>query len=181
MATEILVKNGTPIVWADVTDYNPANSGYVQTEQITLAALADGAAREGAKADLLEKRAARFSVRVGIEFDVAPVAGVPVDFYWSASHSAVAGTGNDAGASGTDANYKIGDEAEWLAQCIYLGSLRATADVAPVYQIMTVGEFSPPERYGQVIVHNRGGQALEGDDIEMFVALIPLIDEAQTP
>ena len=54
-----------------------------------------------------------------------------------------------------------------------------TADAATTVQRGTIGEFVPPERYGQPIVVNNGGQAFEGDDIEMYVALIPLIDESQ--
>jgi hypothetical protein len=30
-----------------------------------------------------------------------------------------------------------------------------------------------------IVVKNEGGQAFEGDAVEMFVALIPIIDESQ--
>lgn len=179
MATEILLKNNTAIVWADPADYNSANSGYARTHQITLAALASAAAREGAKADLGATRAARYAMRVFIEVDVAPTAGTTMDFYWCSSISAVAGTGNDAGATGADAVYKGGEEAEWLVQALYVGSLVLTNDAATTVQRAMVGEFCPPERYGFPIVYNGSGQALEGDDIEMCIAVLPLIDESQ--
>ena len=54
-----------------------------------------------------------------------------------------------------------------------------TADAATVVQYATVGEFAPPTRYGQVVVWNESGQAFEGDAVEMFVALVPIIDESQ--
>ena len=50
MANEVLLKSGTPKAWADTTDY--AGDGGTRTHQIDLTSLADGAARQGAKADL---------------------------------------------------------------------------------------------------------------------------------
>jgi len=179
MATEILVKSGTPVVWADTTDYSDTNSGFTRTHQLDLTSLADTKAREGAKADLGATRAARYAVRVGIEFDSAPTAGEAVYFYWSASHSGTAGTGNDGGCTGADVAYKDGEESEWVKQLQLIGVLTVTNDAATTVQYATVGEFCPPERYGQVVVWNEAGQALEGDAVEQFVALIPIVDEAQ--
>ena len=113
MANEVLVKDGTPKVWADTTDYSSTGSGFTRTDQIDLTSLANGAARQGAKGDLGATRAARYSVTVGIEFDVAPTAGVEVEVYWSSSFSATAGTGNAGGASGADAAWQAGSEDEF--------------------------------------------------------------------
>jgi hypothetical protein len=179
MANEILQKTGTPVVFADVTDYVSTLSGFTRTHQLDLTSIANNAARQSNKADLGALRAARYSVEVGIEMDVAPTAGATVEFYWSASHSATDGTGNDGGASGADGAYKAGEEDEWKLQNIPLGNLVLTADAATVVQRQCVGFFEPPNRYGQVIVVNKGGQAFEGDAVEMYVALIPIIDEAQ--
>ena len=179
MATEILVKNGTPIVWADTTDYAAAGSGYSRTHQLDLTGVLTTEAREGAKADLGATRAARYGVRVGMEVDVAPVAGTTIDFYWSASASATAGTGNDGGATGADADYKNGEEAEWVKQLVYLGSLELTADADPVVQRCSLPDFVPSERYGMPVVVSNAGQTLMADADEMYVALIPLIDESQ--
>lgn len=182
MANEVLHKNGTPVVWADTTDYSSAGSGYTRTHQIDLTSLANGAAQQGAKADLGATRARQYFVHVGLEVDAAPTAGVSIHFYWSASASATAGTGNGAGASGADGAYKAGEEVEWLRQAIYLGSLVLTADAATTVQRGCINPdlpFTPPERYGQVIVLNSSGQALEGDAVEMYVALVPIVDEVQ--
>jgi hypothetical protein len=181
MPKEVLVKTGTPIIWADATDWPSGGAHGFGDENyaLDLTSLATTKARQGAKGDLGAVRAERFMVRVGIEFDVAPVIGAVVDVFWSASASPTAGTGNDGGASGADAAYQDGSEAEWLAQLMYLGSLVATADAAPVAQIQTVGIFRPPVRYGMQVVRNATAQAFEGDAVEMFVALIPIIDEIQ--
>lgn len=180
MATEILQKTGTLICFADFAADFGDGHGIAGTEvQLSLATLADAAARQSAKADLGAVRAGQYAVRVGIEMNVAPVAGAAVYFYWSASESVTAGTGNDGGCSGADAAYQAGSEAEWVKQLTLIGVLSLTADADTVIQIATVGRFSPPSRYGQVVVWNEGGQAFEGDDVEMFVALVPIIDESQ--
>lgn len=180
MATEILTKIGTPVVWADLTDYSSAGSGYTRTAQLDLTSIASAAARQGDKVDLGATRAAKFAVHVGIEMDVAPTAGAQVHFYWSSSASGTAGTGNAAGAGGSDAAYKAGEEAEWLAQATYMGSLTLTADAATTVQRACINShFVPPQRYGMPIVFNQGGQAFEGDAVEMYVALVPIVDEFQ--
>jgi len=179
MANEILVKTGTPVCWADTTDYSSTGSGISRTHQLDLTSIADTEAREGAKADLGATRAARYAVLVGIEMDVAPVAGEVVEFYWSSSYHATAGTGNDGGATGADADYKNGDEAEWVKQLTFLGALVLTADADTVIQRACIGTFCPPDRYGMPIVKNEGGQAFEGDAVEAYVALIPITDELQ--
>ena len=180
MATEILTKIGAPIVWADTTDYSSTGSGYTRTDQLALATLATGAAREGTKGDVGATRAAKFAVHVGFELDVAPTAGNVIEVYWSSSASATAGTGNAGGAAGADGAYKAGEEAEWVKQLTFLGALVCTADAATVVQRQCINDaFVPPQRYGMPVVYNRSGQALEGDDVEMYVALVPIIDELQ--
>jgi hypothetical protein len=180
MATEILVKTGTPVVFADTTDFSSTNNGFTRTHQLDLTSIANGAARQSDKADLGATRPAKYAVRVAIEMDVAPTAANEVDFYWSASHSGTAGTGNDGGASGADAAYKAGEEAEWVRQLIPMGSLVLTNDAATTVQYQTINSnFVPPQRYGSVIVYNRSGQAFEGDAVEMYVALVPITDEFQ--
>lgn len=180
MATEVLVKSATPVCWANAGDYSSTVSGITRTHAIDLTSLANGAARQGAKADLGATRPERYSVKVGLEIDVAPVAGVFIEYYWSSSFSTTAGTGNDGGASGTDAAYKAGEEDEWKKQLTFIGSLVCTADAAGVVQIQVINEaFRPPTRYGMPVVLNKSGQALEGDAIEAFVALLGIVDEVQ--
>lgn len=183
MSTEILTKYGTPIVWANLTDYSSAISGLVRTHQIDLTSLADAAARQGEKADLGAVRARKYAVLVAIEFDVAPVSGEAVEIYWAASPSATAGNANPGGTSGADAAYTgtPGDSlADSVLQLRWLGNLVCTLDAATVVQYMVLSDLeSDIPRYGMPVIKNEGGQAFEGDAVEMYFALIPLIDESQ--
>jgi len=180
MANELLQKTGTPVVWADTTDFSSTNSGFTRTHQLLLENIANNAARQGAKADLGATRARQYAVVVGIEFNSAPTAGNVVEVWWSSSPSGTAGTGNTGGAGGSDAAYKAGEEDEWKQQLQYLGSLVATADGNTTPQYQCIGYFTPPDRYGMPVVVNKSGQTLNATDaVEMFVALVPLIDEAQ--
>lgn len=180
MANEILVKQGTAVCWADTTDYASTLSGIARTHQIDLTSLATTKARQGVKADLGAKRPAGYSVLLGIEMDVAPVAGTVVEVYWSSSYSSTAGTGNAGGASGADEAYKDAEEAEWVQQLIFVGQMVLTADAATVVQRQCVNPyFSPPTQYGMPVIRNSGGQAFEGDAIEMYLALVPVTDESQ--
>lgn len=183
MPTEILTKYGTPIVWADTTDYTGTISGLARTHQIDLTSLADAAARQGAKADLGAVRARKYAVLIAIEFDVAPVSGTVVEIYWAGSPASAAGNANPGGASGADAAYTgtAGDSlADSVQQLRWLGNLICTADAATVVQYMVLSDLEGDiPRYGMPVIKNEGGQAFEGDAVEMYFALIPLIDESQ--
>ena len=179
MANEILVKSGTPILWADVTDY--AGDGGTRTHQIDLTSLADGAARQGAKADLGATRAKEYTVTMCVEMAVAPVSAASIALYWAPSLHATAATLNPGGCSGADAAYTgtSGDSLDdSLLQLIPLGSLSLTADADPALQIYVATLF-PPHRYGMPVVDNNGGQAMHSDAIECFVSITPMIPEIQ--
>jgi len=179
MANEILVKSGTPVVWADTTDY--AGDGGTRTHQIDLTSLADGAARQGAKADLGATRAKQYTLTVCVEMAVAPVSKAAIDIYWAASPHATAGLLNPGGCTGADAAYtgSAGDSLDdSLMQLLPLGSISLTADADPVLQIYTVTLF-PQHRYGMPVIDNNGGQAMHSDAIECFVSLTPIIPEVQ--
>ena len=179
MANELLLKQGVAVCWADTTDYSNAGSGIDRTHQLDLTGVATTEAREGAKADLTATRAARYAVMVGIEMAVAAV-GKTIKFYWSSSYVTTAGTGNDGGAAGVDGDYKNGEELEWAKQLLLIGALTLTADGAGTVQRACVGTFCPPTRFGQVIVLNDAtGQVMHTDAVEMYVALVPILDELQ--
>lgn len=179
MANEILVKSGTPIVWADTTDY--AGDGGTRTHQIDLTGLTDGAARQGAKADLGATRAKQYALTVCIEMAVAPVSKADIGIYWAASPHATAGTLNPGGCTGVDAAYTgtVGDSLDdSLMQLLPLGSLSLTADANPVLQIYTA-TLLPQHRYGMPVIDNNGGQAMYSDAIECFISITPIIPEIQ--
>jgi len=180
MANAILVNIGTPIVWADVTDFSGTANGYTRTAQIDLTSIASAAARQGDKVDFGDTHSTSYSVFVGVEMNVAPTAGKTIDYYMSFSASGTAGTGNEGGASGADGAYKAGEELEWLAQTTYVGSLVLTADASTTVQIQRINsDFSVPQRYGSPIVYNGGGQAFFSDAVEMFIAFVPNVVEVQ--
>ena len=183
MTTENLIKNGTPIVWADPTDYNPAAGViYTRTHQIDLTSLANAAARQGAKADLLASRGAAMRVRFCPEFDVAPASGVTMEVYFSFSNSATAGLDNPGFCTGADAAY-TGTTGDSIANSVKLMvgpfAYVCTSDLAAISLPMDIGILYPTQRYVSPVVVNKGGQALEGDAVEMFLALIPIVDEFQ--
>ena len=151
MANEILVKTGTPICWS-ATDYSSTGSGITRTHDLDLDSLADTKARQGVKASLGATRSAQYAVLAGVELSAAPTAGEVIEYYWSASYSSGAGVGNAGGASGTDAAYKDGEEAEWVKQLEFLGCLTVTADSTGVVQRQVIGRFCPPTRYGMPVV-----------------------------
>lgn len=179
MANEVLVKSGTPVVWADTTDY--AGDGGTRTHQIDLTDLADGAARQGAKADLGATRAEKYAVTLCIEMALAPASGDTIALYWAASPQAAAAIMNPGGCSGADAAYTgtAGDSMDdSLVQLLFIGNLILTSDTDPVLHSMTFTLF-PPYRYGMPVVDNNGGQAMHSDAIECFVSLTPIIPEIQ--
>lgn len=179
MANEVLVKNGTSIVWADTTDFG--GSPIARTVQIDLTSVAAGGARQGVKVDLGATRAARYGVTLRVEMDIAPASGKVVSLHWAPSPHATAGTANPGGVSGTDAAY-TGTAGDSLADSIHqlkeVGVLVATSDAAPVVQQESF-VFFPTERYGSPVVFNETVQAFEGDAVEMSIIFTPLIDEIQ--
>jgi hypothetical protein len=171
MANEVLIKTGTTIIWdAAGTDYD-----------MTMSGIAVGAARQGEKGDLGATRAARWAVRVWINMDVAPTAGDVIEFWWSSSPAAAAGTDNTGAASGADAAYTgsaAGSVDETKVQMQYIGGLILTPDADAVTQVQEF-VFFPLQRYGMPVLVNKADQALEGDDDVHQIALIPIIDEIQ--
>ncbi len=179
MANEVLIKSGTPVVWADTTDY--AGDLGTRTHQIDLTSVGAAAAREGAKADLGATRAAVFAVTVAIEFAVAPTSGNVVAIWWAASPHATAGTANPGGCTGADAAYTgtAGDSlADSILQLDLIGVLSCTSDATTVVQFNPF-VYSPIHRYGFPVIYNEADQAFVADAVEMAVALTPIIDEVQ--
>ena len=175
---------GTPICWADETDYDDTASGIARTHQIDLTSLAATDARQGAKADLGATRPPAYAVKLCIEMDVAPAAGGAVELYWSSSYSATAGTGNDGGAesAGADSDWDgiaggaAAERGEYSNHLTFIGQLGVGAD-ADIPMVKTVNRyFVPPTRYGFPVVINNTSQAFQGDAVEMYIALIPVTE-----
>lgn len=184
MPTEALIKDGTAVVWADTTDYSSTASGLARTDQIDLTSLAAGSARQGAKADLGATRAAKYEVLAAVEFVAA--SGVlsleEVGIYLGFSPSATAANANPGGLSGSDAAYTgtAGDAlADSLPQLEFVGALSTTTDNTTVVQYQKIGEVYAPSRYVIPVVYNNTTGAFVADAVEMYVAMLPIIDEVQ--
>lgn len=181
MTQEILIKHGTPIVWANSADYSSTVSGLSRTHQIDLHDLAAGSARQGAKANLGSPRPAQYLVTAAFEFDSAPVSLQVVEVYWSGSPITTAANANPGLTSGADAAYTgtAGDSLnDSIVQLMFLGNLVATADASAVVQYQTIGVLGNCHQFGMPVVYNRTGQAMAADGVDMYVALVPLVDEA---
>ena len=184
MANEVLVKEGTQILFNVAATYNPAtalNDIEVPTPtdvDWTPDGITNGQARASDKVDLGATRAAKYSVIAAIEFATAPTTGNTVDFYWAPSAVSTAGTGNPGNVSGTDADYTgtPATLAEGLAQLMYIGSLVCTADAN--IQVAPIGILVSPTRHGTLVVDNNSGVTW-GDNVETAVAFDPIIDEVQ--
>jgi len=189
MANEVLVKQGTQIVFGAAATWNPADNGTnfaegdAITDEMGMSATADAAGIQSIKIDLGATRAAQYSVMAAFDFTgETPTTGT-VDLYWAPSISGTQATGNVAGNSGADAACPDGPTttgitiAEFVLQCQYIGSLETTNDAT--VQAGYVGTFSAIHRYGQMIMVNNANDAMEADEVECHIVMNPLIDEIQ--
>lgn len=196
MANEIKRKLITgQIVFADhATDYaggtgnNSLQITGARDVQIDVTDLAAGAARQSAKVDLGNGTALfaeTYSVQMSLEMATDPVAGEVVELYWSPSPDSSAAVGNAGGASGSDAayaGYAASTLAEGLADLIPIGHLPLAVmnDADGVPQLGFVGVFSPPDRYGSLIVKNgSAADVFHSDAVEFAVSFNPQVREVQ--
>jgi hypothetical protein len=194
MANEVLIQDvaGSSLepvrffVTGSFSPVDPATNWTIGTPTdvaLTLSAVADAAGRQSLKVDIGALRARQYSVFGCVDFTgETPTAGKTIDYYWAPSTSATQANGNVAGNSGADAACPDGalgsiTLAEFLKQCLYIGSL--VIHDGAVVQNGFVGIFSPPTRYGQLIVVNNSGDAFEADDVEMHQIMLPIVEEIQ--
>ena len=191
MATnQVLIKDGvTGLLFSNSTEYAATDLGDLEnTDNAPTAVQFDPAgtvttqlARQSTKADLTEFRADSYSVTASFEFATAPAAGDTVDLYWAPSHSGTAGKGNMGQTTGVDGAYAGGAQtlAEGLKKLIFIGSLILSEDVQPFVHTGFVGVFSPPDRYGNLVVHNNGADDYDADGIQTAVAFDPIVTDIQ--
>jgi hypothetical protein len=175
MPDSILVKNGTAKTFK--------SSG--GDSAITLASVANAAARQSVKLDLGTEtsvgsgvfvRAELYAVKAAFEIAATPTAGNTIDLYWAPSSSATAGIDNPGNVSGADAAY-TGYSANLTAaikQLMLIGSFVCTTQATANVQKGFVGVFSPPSRWGSLVVVNNSGAALHSSDANMEVVMTPI-------
>lgn len=188
MANEILVKVGTQIIFADhATDFAGGTSGTsleVATAtdvQFDTTDVADTAGRQSAQVDLGATRSRLFVLSAALEMAATPTTGERVDFYWVASNQSTAGDGNPGYATGVDAAYAggVATLAEGLRQLMYIGPMIMSADATTTVQVAVIAIFSPPTRFGSLVVVNESGAAFHSDAVETHVVMDPIVDEIQ--
>lgn len=194
MPTKILVTEagGTPkqLVFADHGgDFSPAaaddlrdpTSGNRTTVNLSLASVANNAARQSDKADLGTDFAGMYAVRAAFEFAATPTAGNTVELYWAPSLSGTAANGNAGGVSGANAAYSgySSNLDASVRQLQPIGNFVCTAQATATVQKGVVGYFMPPTRYGTLVVYDKSGAAFHSDDVECHVVFDPVVFEVQ--
>lgn len=188
MPNEVLVKVGTQISFGDhAGDFiggaakTSIEQGTPLDVQLALVGVAAGAGRESAKFDFGATRAARYSILASLEFATAPVTGEIVNLYLAPSSDATAANGNVQSIDGVDADAPSGHSTlkELTDACLWIGSFICSADATTTVQNAYCGMFSPPERYGILIVVNDTSDAIHSDDVECNVVFDPIVDEIQ--
>lgn len=185
--SDVTLEVGTQLRFAVSGSYSPADAatdftiGTPTDVTLTLSGVTDDAGRQSDKVDLGANRAPRYSCELAVDFTgETPTAGERVDVYWAPSTHTTQANGNVAGNSGADGaapDGALGSIAldEFLAQCIFIGSL--VVHDGAVVQNSHVGVLVPPTRYGQIVVVNRSGDVFEADNVEMACFLTPIIDD----
>ena len=176
---------GTAIIWADTTDYTDNNGLGARTHQIDLTGVADSAYRQGAKADFGVNRAPFYRIRFEGNFAATPGDGKKVIFYIAWSEHATAGTGNDANASGTDADYTgySTDADDAIEQADKVGEFTCVDSVVTTTEQLgnVPGHFRAKARYGSIIVRNESGAAFhtDGNMDDTAIAVYPVEHQVQ--
>jgi len=184
MGNQIKRSVGTQICFANHSgDFAPSGQldlrqGTPGETQLTLTA-ATTAARQSAKVDLGELRAPAYSVDAVLHWATAPVIGTNVEVYWAPSHDPTAGNGNPALLTGSDAAYTgYADLDDCFQHMTHIGNFSAS-DYTAWPQIGHIGVFSPPSRYGIVVINNETAQALSAYTSQMHIVFTPIIDEVE--
>ena len=147
------VTQGTAIIWGEA-----GASGVTNT--LSVDALANGAARMGASADLGANYADEYLVFVSVETGTAPTAGTTVEVYLVSSYD---NTLWPAKVTGSDASYTLGTADANLRQAGPPAvSLIATNDGDTVLTQAPV-IWRPAGRYVVPIIDNNLGQAIRDE------------------
>jgi hypothetical protein len=165
------VSQGTAIIWGEA-----GASGVTNT--LSLDALADGTARQGASVDLGSDWDREYLVYLVAETGTAPTAGNVVDLYLVSSQN---GTDWPAKVTGSDAAYTLGTADANLRQAgPPVVSLFATNDANTVLRQAPV-VWRPAGRYVVPIYDNNLGQAIRDETTatnnDSRVIIIPLTDK----
>lgn len=148
---------------------------------ITLASLANTndtstGYRQSAKLDLGATWAQLYCVKANFELAATPTAGAVITLFWAPSTSGTAGTDNPGNCSGTDSSYTGYSNNNLAAskQLMMIGNFVCTAQATATVQSGIVGYFSPPTRYGSLVVRNASGAAMHTSDSNCVIFFEPV-------
>ena len=170
------------------TGNNDLSTGSPTVVNLTLdeggTGLADLAALNSDQVDLGPLLPTWISVMACLEWFAAVTAENTVDMYWCESANSNVAAGNPGGPDGVDGLYTGegdgGTDEEAVPNMIDIGSFICETHTSGHAQIARVGGFMPIFRYGQLIVVNKSGTLLCGDDdIESSVLLYGTIPDIQ--
>ena len=186
MPQDLAIVTGQQILFNNAGTYSPTALNNIELGTATDVAfnpvnLAAAAAHQSAKVDLGATRAPEYAVHAAFEFATAPNTGEAVNLYWAPSMSETAARGNPGFVVGADSAYAggVAEIAEGVKQLIFIGSLICSADATATVQVGFVGVFSPPTRYGSLVVQNSTSDAFHSDMVESAVSFTPIIPQIQ--
>lgn len=171
---------GTGIILGASATHSPGataknNLGAI-TDEITLASLADDAARQSDQFDFLVERPPMMGLDAAIEIAATPTAGEVIEFWLAYSRHATPGQASPGNTTGVDSAYDgyVTNLDLAIVHLDRIGIMPVTADATGVIQVaIGIGFFIPKARYASLIVVNRTGAAFHADNVEMSVALYP--------
>jgi hypothetical protein len=149
--------------------------------QLSMASVANNAARQSAKTDLGANRPEVYDVIAAFELAATPTAGNVIELWWAPSPNATAANANPGAVSGSDAayaGYSSNLDAS-IKQLQFIGDFVCTAQATGTIQVARAGSFRPRERYGSLVVYNKSGAAFHSDDVECHVVMIPQLPQVQ--
>jgi hypothetical protein len=165
----------------DMRDVTSAN---VTSVTITLGGVANGngsstGGRQSVKADLGSVRAERYNIRASFEWTAAPTLGNAVEVYWAESQSPTAISGNPGNISGVDASWS-GYQSNIDSVTPQLGFMGYFVCVnSAIVQNALLGQYSPGERYGTLVINNKSGAAFKAADSNIHIVFDPIITQVQ--
>ena len=186
-AGDILQKVGTPQIRFSGSGFSPAVAntnmtvGSPTVVAITRGALAIGAARQSAKANLGTLFALGFEVKGVVDFTGESPQSGSIDYYWSPSGSTTAATDNVAGGAGADAACPDGSVlgsitlAQILLWMDFIGSLTVHDGASVQGPALIKPRWFPVSQYGQLVEVNSSLDIYENDEVEVHTVFNPLV------
>ncbi len=181
---DVSLKTTTQVVFADhAGDFAGGADAVYSMEvgtptdvQILMSGVSDGAARQSAKVDLGATRPEAYSVHAAFEYSPTHTIGAVTTLYWSPSPQTTAANANMGNVNGVDSPYTgyINNVSDSVKQLNRIGNYTvASGTLGHGF----VGIFSPPERYGSLVVFNNGGGSIIHSGNQLHIVFDPIVTQ----